>query len=477
MVRIGTYTRKNGGPGKPNLIIPFHTRRRGPAVNKEIQESKNLETFARSSLKAVVQQLGTAGVQPNWHYKLAGWADGPRAISLYIDVRPIALAQVVRVLMGLTNKTMGAAVRQASRLNDEIQVRVANGPQGTLSIEVGKPERLWVYPTPDWPGMTSAGLDVPVGLIADGRSAHLDFKDPNTPAALVAGLPGSGKSNAVYNLTRCLSTQNEPDRVAFLFLDASTKAGEDFIPISSLAHRVSDPVTDPDLVVAALRWATTKLDGSDSRHIFVVVEEATDLIKQKPESAELLSRLGRGGRAAGVHLVQVFHNPIVSNVGERDVSAMIPARLVGRVWDATASRVATGNNQAGAHKLTGKGDMLFVSPSQNLVRVIVPLVRPSDLEKLPRADIIEPVDFSPWLESTNQLPVPTGSPGRNPDPPDFKLVGRLVDHIVKRQRQGLPALAASTLGKKTEPQTYADKMERHLAWAQDVLEGIKEGGL
>lgn len=430
------------------------------------------QTFTRTVTQSIIIQLAMLHLLQSSHYRIAGRVEGPRALSLNLQIRQQAVSKFSK----LPVKDFSLGCRQALRVDDPLPIRITDGPDGTLSIEIAKPQMLWIDDIPaSMLDSMGQGLVVPVGVDASGTVATLDFANPLTPHGLVAGVPGSGKTNELLAVVRSLARQNDPRDVRFIFVDASTKRGRDFRPLARLAHRACEPITDLAVAEQAIAWALGEMarrgdQDYDTPHIFIIVDEIIDLLNQNPDLANPLARISLSGRALGVHLILVAHNPTKENIKNRDLAAYAPTRLVGKVADDTAARVATGLSRSGAEGLTGSGDMLYINParSASLVRIVGPLVTRQDIEALPRADHVAEINFG-GLELITSVEKMRGRPA---DPVDWGQVGRIIGYLADCHREHRQPKSASTLGKELSPMWSEAKMQRHMEAAKRAYVGL-----
>jgi S-DNA-T family DNA segregation ATPase FtsK/SpoIIIE len=188
-----------------------------------------------------------------------------------------------------------------------------------------------------------------------------------TPHALIAGTTGSGKTNVQRLIVYDLALQNAPADVQFLLID-TRKRGSGWAPFAGLPHLAHPIITDDVTAARALGWATAEIDrrAAERRNtprVFIGIDEAQALLEQEALIRPIVDIAGTG-REFGVHLIAATQNPTAKQLGDITLKRNLSARLVGKVDGATAAHVATGQEGTEAHKLTGAGDMLLVTPDE-----------------------------------------------------------------------------------------------------------------
>ena len=84
-------------------------------------------------------------------------------------------------------------------------------------------------------------------------------------------------------------------------------------------------------------------------------------------------------RAAGIHIIMATQRPSV-DVITGTIKANFPTRISFQVSSKIDSRTILG--EQGAEQLLGKGDMLFMSSANRIVRIHAPYVSESEIEKV-----------------------------------------------------------------------------------------------
>ena len=94
-------------------------------------------------------------------------------------------------------------------------------------------------------------------------------------------------------------------------------------------------------------------------YMLLVIDELADLMQAYPRELEAaIVRLAQMSRAVGIHLILSTQRPSV-NVITGLIKANIPTRIALKVGSQIDSRTII--DKAGAEKLVGQGDMLFVT--------------------------------------------------------------------------------------------------------------------
>ena len=128
------------------------------------------------------------------------------------------------------------------------------------------------------------------------------------------------------------------------------------------------------------------IDSYNSKHklpmpyIVVVVDEMSDLMLVAGKEIEnYIQKLSQMARAAGIHIIMATQRPSV-DVITGTIKANFPTRISFQVTSKIDSRTILG--EQGAEQLLGKGDMLYMSSANKIVRIHAPFVSDSEIEKI-----------------------------------------------------------------------------------------------
>ena len=168
-----------------------------------------------------------------------------------------------------------------------------------------------------------------------------------------------------------------------------------------IPHLLCPVITEAKKATAALGWAVKEMesryklmtsvgvkniDGYNSKHkkhmpyIVVIVDEMSDLMLVAGKEIEnYIQRLSQMARAAGIHIIMATQRPSV-DVITGTIKANFPTRISFQVSSKIDSRTILG--EQGAEQLLGKGDMLFMSSANRIVRIHGPYVSESEIEKV-----------------------------------------------------------------------------------------------
>ncbi len=226
----------------------------------------------------------------------------------------------------------------------------------------------------------SSKLAVSLGIDVAGDKVVADIG--SMPHVLIAGATGSGKSVGINSFVSSILFRSSPAEVKFILVDPKRV---ELTGYNGIPHLLTPVIVDPEKVVSALKWATAEMDRRYKQlaevgvknidgynelagfaampKIVVVIDELADIMLFSPkEVEESITRIAQMARAVGIHLVLATQRPSVDVITGL-IKANIPTRIAFSVSSSTDSRVILDN--PGAEKLLGKGDMLYVPPTQS----------------------------------------------------------------------------------------------------------------
>lgn len=233
---------------------------------------------------------------------------------------------------------------------------------------------------------SSAGLTLALGRDVAGNPVFADLA--HMPHLLVAGATGTGKTIALNNIILSLLYRGLPENLKLILIDPKRV---ELTSYSSVPHLLTPVIVKPDKAVGALRWAVSEMERrfgvlqgagkrdidsynkhqktlqngdnvSDSErlpYIVIIIDELADLMSSYGREAEgAIVRIAQMARAVGIHLIVSTQRPSVEVI-----TGLIKANITSRMAFQVASQIDSRTilDMAGAEKLLGNGDMLFLS--------------------------------------------------------------------------------------------------------------------
>ena len=302
----------------------------------------------------------------------------------------------------------GVKVSKIINLSDDIarntsseSARIATIPgSNTVGIELPNNLRENVYLSEiiDNPNFKSKNIKLPIALGKNisGKSIVGDLA--SMPHLLIAGTTGSGKSVCINTIILSLLYRHTPEKCKFILIDPKML---ELSTYEGIPHLLCPVITEAKKAASVLGWVVKEMesryrlmtkegvrniDGYNSKHklpmpyIVVVVDEMSDLMLVAGKEIEnYIQKLSQMARAAGIHIIMATQRPSV-DVITGTIKANFPTRISFQVTSKIDSRTILG--EQGAEQLLGKGDMLYMSSANRIVRIHAPFVSDNEIEKI-----------------------------------------------------------------------------------------------
>jgi len=222
----------------------------------------------------------------------------------------------------------------------------------------------------------SGPLGFVLGRDVSGEPVFVDIE--RMPHLLVAGATGSGKSILIHTLLISLLYKNSPATLKLVLIDPKRV---ELSIYARIPHLVSPVVTESKKAVGVFRWAIGEMErryelllqagsrdiksynGNKNNepfpYVLIVIDELADLMSTFGREIEgSVVRLAQMARATGIHLVLATQRPSVEVI-----TGLIKANITSRIALQVASQIDSRTilDTAGAEKLLGRGDMLYIS--------------------------------------------------------------------------------------------------------------------
>ncbi len=351
-----------------------------------------VETLGSFGVDAKIVQINEGptvtqfGIEPGWEvkYRQAQERDAQGRPLLDKDGRPkmrteeVSRTRVrVNQITSLANDLALALAAPSIRIESPVPGKPFVGievPNTTSSLVALKS----VIDSPQFKRLGSRSkLTIALGKSVSGDPVVADLT--KMPHLLIAGATGSGKSVCINSIITCILMHASPEDVRFVIIDPKRVELSQFATIPHLAF--SSIIVDVDKVPGTLQAIIHEMDTRYRRfaalavrniegynrspkvaqklpYWVVIIDELADLMMAAPYEVERqVTRLAQLARATGIHLIIATQRPSVDVV-----TGLIKANFPTRVAFAVSSQVDSRTilDMAGAEKLLGRGDMLYM---------------------------------------------------------------------------------------------------------------------
>ena len=288
-----------------------------------------------------------------------------------------------------------------ARYTSSISARLATIPgKNTIGIEIpnSKRENVFLNEIIADEKFNKKEIKLPIALGKSISGVPVVSDLSAMPHLLIAGTTGSGKSVCINTIILSLLYKYSPEKCNLILIDPKML---ELSTYEGIPHLLCPVITEAKKATAALGWAVKEMenryklmtsvgvkniDGYNVKYkkhmpyIVVIVDEMSDLMLLAGKEIEnYIQRLSQMARAAGIHIIMATQRPSV-DVITGTIKANFPTRISFQVSSKIDSRTILG--EQGAEQLLGKGDMLFMSSANRIVRIHGPYVSEFEIEKV-----------------------------------------------------------------------------------------------
>tara|TARA_A100001011_G_scaffold312880_1_gene330498 strand:+ start:231 stop:2354 length:2124 start_codon:yes stop_codon:yes gene_type:complete len=302
----------------------------------------------------------------------------------------------------------GIKVSKIINLSDDIarntsseSARISTIPgSNTIGIEIPNISRENVYLSEilNHSDFKRKDIKLPIALGKNISGTPIIGDLASMPHLLIAGTTGSGKSVCINTIILSMLYRHTPDKCKFILIDPKML---ELSTYEGVPHLLCPVITEAKKAASVLGWVVKEMenryrlmtkegvrniDGYNAKHklpmpyIVVVVDEMSDLMLVAGKEIEnYIQKLSQMARAAGIHIIMATQRPSV-DVITGTIKANFPTRISFQVTSKIDSRTILG--EQGAEQLLGKGDMLYMSSANKIVRIHAPFVSDNEIEKI-----------------------------------------------------------------------------------------------
>ena len=345
-----------------------------PSIELFERAPEESDAGAEDELKANAQKLVDTLESFGVRTRVLDISRGP-SVTRY-EVQPMAGVKISRITSLADDIALNLAVADV-RMEAPIPGKPAVG------IEVPNHKKTPVYIRSVFESQSFLRMTSPLGIALGKDIAGVAQVTDlcKMPHLLIAGSTGSGKSVCVNSIIMSLLFRSSPEDVKLLLIDPKVVELAEY---NGIPHLLMPVVTEPRKAAGALGSAVQEMERryrlfaennvrdiksfnklaaeqpelEKMPYIAIIIDELADLMMVVGKDVEdSICRIAQKARAAGMHLIVATQRPSVDVITGL-IKANIPSRIAFAVSSQVDSRTIL--DGAGAEKLLGQGDMLFM---------------------------------------------------------------------------------------------------------------------
>ena len=367
---------------KNKFILPSIDLLSSPS-NKDKNKISNLNSLDPEFLEKILLDFGVEG-------KIKKISNGP--VVTLNEFEPAAGVKVSKII------NLSEDIARNTR-SDSARISTIPG-SNTIGIEIPNSARENVYLSEilSSKDFFKKEIKLPITLGKNISGLPLIGDLASMPHLLIAGTTGSGKSVCINTIILSLVYRHTPEKCKLILIDPKRL---ELSTYEGIPHLLCPVITEAKKAASVLGWIVKEMesryklmtkdgvrniDGYNSKHqlpmpyIVVIVDEMSDLMLVSGKEIEnYIQKLSQMARAAGIHIIMATQRPSV-DVITGTIKANFPTRISFQVTSKIDSRTILG--EQGAEQLLGKGDMLFMSSANKMIRIHAPFVSENEIEKV-----------------------------------------------------------------------------------------------
>ena len=357
-------------------------------------DRSDYENELRSNAQKLVSTLDSFGVRT----KIVDISRGP-AVTRY-ELQPevgVKISKITNLADDIALNLASSGVRIEAPIPGKAAVGIEVPNKKNSSVSIRR-----IFESKQFRDSKSP-LTIALGVDIEGNVVTTDLT--RMPHLLIAGSTGSGKSVCVNATIISFIFKSSPEDVKMILIDPKVVELAEY---NGIPHLLMPVVTEPKKAAGALGSAVAEMEkryqlfaensvrniesynalvkskpelGLEKMpYIAIIIDELADLMMVAGKEVEdYICRLAQKARASGMHLIVATQRPSVDVITGL-IKANIPSRIAFAVSSQIDSRTII--DGAGAEKLLGMGDMLFLPVGASKPkRVQGTYVRDEEIEK------------------------------------------------------------------------------------------------